>query len=142
LMASFTESVLLVLFICVLVTVLNVASLVEARLPLLFSIVKVIGLTVACFLAIKVAGQRAVIRQEVEEAERRKWNQMLLSNVAHELRTPLTVILGYTQRLQRDPRLPTPLRDAIITIESSAHRLRQSVDDLAERWKPGGGDKV
>src|SRR5262249_34594147 len=122
------------------VTGLNVASLVEARVPLLVSIVKVIALAIACFLAIKVTGQRAVIRHEVEEAERRKWNQMLLSNVAHEIRTPLTVILGYTQRLQRDPRLPAPFRGTIVTIESSAQRLRQSVDDLAERWKPGGGD--
>jgi signal transduction histidine kinase len=140
LMATFTESALLVICICALALGLDIVSLVWSHDPFLVWLLRMAALVVVCFLAIKVAGQRALIRQDVEEAERAKWNQLLLANVAHELRTPLTVILGYTQQLERDPRLPTPLRRTILTIEMSAQHMRQSIDDLAERWKPGGGE--
>jgi signal transduction histidine kinase len=66
----------------------------------------------------------------------------LLSTVAHELRTPLTVILGYAQMLGHNPSLPGPLHRPVEVIEKSALRMRESVDDLAQRWKRGGEEST
>jgi signal transduction histidine kinase len=96
-----------------------------------------VALVAICFLSFQVAGQRAFIRRNVEEATNARWNELLLSEVAHELRTPLTVILGYAQLLLVDPQLPVPLHRPVATIEQSDRRMRVAVDEMAQRWKHG-----
>jgi signal transduction histidine kinase len=137
LLASFAESSLLVVVVSAAVIVLDLISILESKPPLGLWPFTLLALLSACYLALRVAGQRVIIRHQVEEAERARWNELLLSDVAHELRTPLTVILGYTQLLRSNPNIPAPLHGPLMVIEASANRMRVAIDDLAQRWKPG-----
>jgi signal transduction histidine kinase len=138
LIAAFTESTLLVGLMAALVLTLDLISVWQAKPPLESWSLTFVSLLVVCYLALQVAGQRAFIRRNVEEAARVRWNELLLSSVAHELRTPLTVILGYAQMLERNPNLPGPLHGTVAAIERSAAQMRATIDDLAQRWKRGG----
>jgi signal transduction histidine kinase len=142
LILAFTESALLVGLMSGLVVCLDLLSVVQTSYPLTVWGFTFAALLAVCFLSFQVAGQRAFIRREVEEAARAKWNALLLSEVAHELRTPLTVILGYAQHLLANPHLPVPLYRPVATIEQSARQMRLTVDDLAQRWKCGREDST
>jgi signal transduction histidine kinase len=139
---SFTESVLLVAAVAAVATLLILLSLLISHAPLTWWPFALASFLVICFLAVQTASQRSFIRRYVAEAERAKWNELLLSSVAHELRTPLTVILGYAQVLCRNPNLPDSLRRPVAVIETSALRMRASIDDLAHRWKRGGDNST
>ena len=91
---------------------------------------------IVCYLAVQNAGQRALIRRTVQLEERAKW-AMLIADIAHELRTPLTVVLGYTERLEADPRLPNPLRQTVRTVAKEAQQMRRAIDRIVERGKAG-----
>ncbi len=84
----------------------------------------------------------ALLRRQVEEAARAKWNQMLVVDVLHELRTPLTVILGYAQVRRRNPALPSSCCAPVALIEKSALQMRGTIDDLAQRWEPGSRERT
>jgi signal transduction histidine kinase len=64
---------------------------------------------------------------------------VLLADIAHERRTPLTVVLGYTERLEADPRLPDPLHRTVVTVKVAAQRMRRAIDTIVERGKAEGG---
>jgi signal transduction histidine kinase len=141
LLASFVESAALVLVMSAAVVLLDSISLMISQPPNGELRLTIIALMIVCYLALRVAGQRALIRQEVEASLRASWNQALLAEVAHELRTPLTVVLARAQLLRRDPALPGPLHEPVALIEKSALRMREALDDLAQRWKSGGGSR-
>jgi signal transduction histidine kinase len=138
--ACFTESPLIVGLMSVVVLSLDLISVWQAQYPLevwslTFGSLVVVG--ILCFWS---ASQRAFIRRNVEAAARAKWNDLLLSEVAHDLRTPLTVILGYAQVLEHNPNLPAPLCRSAAAIEKSALQMRDTIDDLTQRWKRGEGE--
>jgi signal transduction histidine kinase len=141
LLASFSESAALVVAMAAVVLILDAISLMISQPPIGEMRLTIIALVIVCYLALQVAGQRALIRQQVEEAMRERWNEALLAEVAHELRTPLTVILAYAQLLRRDPSLPGPLHQPVALIEKSAQHMREIVDDLAQRWLHGGDER-
>jgi signal transduction histidine kinase len=136
LLASLTESALLVVSVSILVISLDLIGIVVSRQPLLFGGSRLINLLIVCYLAVQNAGERALIRRTVQVEERAKW-AMLIADIAHELRTPLTVVLGYTERLEADPRLPSPLHPTVVTVKGAAQRMRGAIDTIVERGKAG-----
>jgi signal transduction histidine kinase len=138
LLASFSELAALVVATSALAVLLDLLSTLISKPPLGLWPFTLFALLAVCYLALEVAGQRAVIRRQVEEAARAKWNELLLAEVAHELRTPLTVILGYAQVLRHNPKLPDALHGPVTLIEKSALQMRGKIDDLVHRWDPGG----
>jgi signal transduction histidine kinase len=122
--------------VSILVISFELISIVVFTQSLIFWGLKLVALLIVCYLAVKIAGQRALIRRAVQIEQRTKWD-MLIADVAHDLRTPLTVVLGYTQRLQCDPRLPDPLRRTVVTVELAAQRMRRAIDTTIERAKAG-----
>jgi branched-subunit amino acid ABC-type transport system permease component len=70
LIASFTESTLIVGAMSALVISLDLISVLEAQPPLETWSLTLASLLVVCYLALQVAGQRAFIRRNVEEAAR------------------------------------------------------------------------
>jgi signal transduction histidine kinase len=136
LLASLTESSLLVVVVSILVICFELISIVVLPQSPIFWGLRLIALFIVCYLALKIAGQRALIRRTIQIEERAKW-AMLIAEVAHELRTPLTVVLGYSQRLQSDPRLPDPLRRTVVTVELAAQHMRHAIDTTIERAKAG-----
>jgi len=146
LLASFIESAVLVVLMSALVLILDLLSVLQSKPPLDVWPLSVVALLVVCYLALQVAGQRALIRRQVEEAARARWEKLvfklLLADVAHELLPPLTVILGSVQVLRRNPNLPVPLHGPVTAIEKSALDMRAAIDNLAQRWEPGGRDST
>jgi signal transduction histidine kinase len=134
LLASLTKSSLLVVVVSILAISFELVSIVVSTQNPIFWGLRVIALLIVCYLAVRIAGQRALIRHTIQTEERAKW-AMLIAEVAHELRTPLTVVLGYTQRLKSDPRLPDPLRRTVVTVELAAQRMRCAIDMTIERAK-------
>jgi signal transduction histidine kinase len=146
LLSSFIESAALVVAMSALVLLLDLLDGLVSKPPLGVWPLTFVALLVVCYLALEVAGQRALIRRQVEEATRARWQkfvfELLLVDVCQELRPPLTVILGAVQVLQRNPHLPGPLHGPVTAIEKSALDMRAAIDDLAQRWKPAGRDST
>ncbi|HMF55313.1 MAG TPA: ATP-binding protein [Pyrinomonadaceae bacterium] len=57
-----------------------------------------------------------------------------VTNISHELRTPLNVIIGLSQLLERDRRLPLAdlQREAVVRMERNARSLLEMVNDLLD----------
>ncbi len=55
-----------------------------------------------------------------------------LANVSHEIRTPLNAILGFSQWILRDPRLPGEHRKHLETIQRSGDHLLGLINNLLE----------
>lgn len=69
-------------------------------------------------------------KNAAEAASRSK--TLFLSNVSHELRTPLNAILGFTQLMERDPRIPEDQQRNIATINRSGNHLLALINDVLE----------
>src|SRR5262249_20686766 len=67
LLASFIESAVLVVLMSALVLILDLLSVLQSKPPLDVWSLSVVALLVVCYLALQVAGQRALIRRQVEE---------------------------------------------------------------------------
>ncbi len=134
LLASLAGSALLVVAVSILVVSFDLIGIMVLRQPPAYGGLRLIALLIVCYLAVQIAGQRALIRRTVQVEDRAKW-AMLIADIAHELRTPLTVVLGYSQLLACDPRLPRPLRPTVVTVATQAQQLRQAIDKIIERWK-------
>ncbi len=78
--------------------------------------------------AAKVTAERA--RAVAEEASRAK--DHFLAVLSHELRTPLTPVLASAAALERDPRLPSVLREDVEMIRRNAELEARLIDDLLD----------
>ena len=76
-------------------------------------------------------------RQHAEAANRAKSN--FLANMSHEIRTPLNAVLGYTQLLIEDRRLPTDSRDRLRVIYGAGQRLLGLINDVLDLAKIEAG---
>jgi len=85
--------------------------------------------------------QEVAIRQRAEasaEAANRAKSDFLAS-MSHEIRTPLNAILGYTQLMQREPRLQPEQRDAIAAINASGRHLLGLINEILDLSKIEAG---
>ena len=69
--------------------------------------------------------------KELAEVANRSKSQFL-ANMNHELRTPLNGILGYTQILQRDSKIPPKDRQGLTTIYQCASHLLTLINDILD----------
>ena len=95
----------------------------------------------------EIAAAHAALHEEVEERQRaeaaaaaaNEAKSGFLASMSHEIRTPLNAILGYTQLLQRDPRVPPEQRDALGGISASGHHLLGLIDEILDLSKIEAG---
>ncbi len=78
-------------------------------------------------------------RDAAEAASRAK--SVFLANMSHEIRTPMNAILGYTQLLQRDPRLSRSQQDYLDVILRSGEHLLDLINDVLEMSKIEAGHR-
>jgi PAS domain S-box-containing protein len=76
-------------------------------------------------------------RREAEAANRAK--SAFLANMSHELRTPLNAILGFTQLMDRDPKLSTEQQENLGIINRSGEHLLALINDVLEMSKIEAG---
>jgi signal transduction histidine kinase/CheY-like chemotaxis protein len=76
-------------------------------------------------------------RQHAEAANRAK--SQFLANMSHEIRTPLNAVLGYTQLLIEDRRLPAQARDRMRIIYGAGQRLLGLINDVLDLAKIEAG---
>jgi len=76
-------------------------------------------------------------RQRAEEASRAK--SRFLANMSHEIRTPLNAVLGYTQLLIEDRRLPADSRERLRVIYGAGQRLLGLINDVLDLAKIEAG---
>lgn len=74
------------------------------------------------------ARQLTVTIGEAEQANLAK--SVFLSNMSHELRTPLNAVLGFTQLMDRDQRIPVDQRKNLAIIRRSGEHLLGLINDV------------
>ncbi len=57
---------------------------------------------------------------------------VFLANMSHELRTPLIAILGFSQLMERDERLPEDVQRNLTTINKSGQHLLSLINDVLD----------
>jgi signal transduction histidine kinase/ActR/RegA family two-component response regulator len=72
-----------------------------------------------------------------ESANRAK--SLFLANMSHEIRTPLNAVLGYTQLLREDRRLPADSRERLQVIHAAGNRLLGLINDVLDLAKIEAG---
>ena len=76
--------------------------------------------------------------KEAAEAANRAKSQFL-ANMSHELRTPMNAILGFTQLMARDDRLPHHHQQSLSVINTSGKHLLDLINDVLEMSKIEAG---
>ena len=83
----------------------------------------------------RVALRSSLEMQQHENVQKQQLNEERLrffTNITHELRTPLTLILGPLDDLVNDPQLPQAYRHRVSTIQKSALRLHDLINEILE----------
>jgi signal transduction histidine kinase/CheY-like chemotaxis protein len=73
------------------------------------------------------------------EAAASQAKSTFLSNMSHELRSPLNVILGFTQLLIRDSKLPEGVRHDLAAVYRSGHHLYTVINQVLDLSKIEAG---
>jgi len=76
-------------------------------------------------------------KDEAERANRSK--SVFLANMSHEIRTPLNAVLGFTQLLMADRRLPDETQSRLRVIHSAGNRLLGLINDVLDLAKIESG---
>ena len=76
-------------------------------------------------------------KEEAERANRSK--SVFLANMSHEIRTPLNAVLGFTQLLMADRRLPDDTQSRLRVIHSAGNRLLGLINDVLDLAKIESG---
>jgi signal transduction histidine kinase/CheY-like chemotaxis protein len=76
-------------------------------------------------------------RDAAESANRAK--SLFLANMSHELRTPMNAILGFSQIMARDERLPARERESLGIILKSGEHLLALINDVLDLAKIDSG---
>jgi PAS domain S-box-containing protein len=78
-----------------------------------------------------------VAKEEAERANRSK--SVFLANMSHEIRTPLNAVLGFTQLLMADHKLPEETQSRLRVIHSAGNRLLGLINDVLDLAKIESG---
>ena len=70
------------------------------------------------------------MRDELIRAQKQK--DVFVASVSHELRTPMNAILGLTDLIQHDKRLPEDIQSKIENIQKSSEHLLTIINDLLD----------
>ena len=76
-------------------------------------------------------------KDEAERANRSK--SVFLANMSHEIRTPLNAVLGFTQLLMADRKLPDETQSRLRVIHSAGNRLLGLINDVLDLAKIESG---
>jgi len=76
-------------------------------------------------------------KEEAERANRSK--SVFLANMSHEIRTPLNAVLGFTQLLMADRKLPEEVQGRLRVIHSAGNRLLGLINDVLDLAKIESG---
>ena len=76
-------------------------------------------------------------KEEAERANRSK--SVFLANMSHEIRTPLNAVLGFTQLLMADRKLPEETQARLRVIHSAGNRLLALINDVLDLAKIESG---
>jgi len=76
-------------------------------------------------------------KEEAERANRSK--SVFLANMSHEIRTPLNAVLGFTQLLMADRKLPEETQSRLRVIHGAGNRLLGLINDVLDLAKIESG---
>ena len=89
---------------------------------------------------LRVVNEALLAAKEAAEAASRA-KSAFLANMSHEIRTPMNAILGYTQLLQRDPKLTRNQEQHLEVISRSGDHLLALINDVLEMSKIEAGHR-